>query len=67
MTQRLHKQSWGKTDYSHLKQCRQHKRQQNRNNWKTKIGRKTTVRTFQARYKRNFTQEDLDMAKKGKP
>ena len=32
-----------KTDYSHQKQCKQHKYQQNKNNRKTKIGRSTTV------------------------
>ena len=30
------------------------------------MGRKTTVWIFQATNKRNFTREDLDMAKKGK-
>ena len=33
----------------------------------TKIGRKTTVWTFQATNKRNLNRENLDMAKKGKP
>ena len=31
------------------------------------MGRKTTVWTFQATNKRNFTRENLDMTKKGKP
>ena len=31
------------------------------------MGRKSSVWIFQATYKRNITQENLDMAKKGKP
>ena len=34
---------------------------------KQKIGRKTTAWTFQETNKRNLTQENLDIAKKGKP
>ena len=37
------------------------------NNQKTKMGRKTTVRIFQATNMRNLTQENIGMAKKGKP
>ena len=36
------------------------------NNLKTKMGRKTTVWTFQATNKRNLTWENLDIAKKEK-
>ena len=31
------------------------------------MGRKTTLGIFQATNKQNLTQENLDMAKKGKP
>ena len=65
--QRLHKKAQMKTDYSHQKQYRQHKHRQNKNNQKTKIGRKTTVWTFQATNNGNLTREDLDMAMKGEP
>ena len=50
-----------------LKQYRQHKHQENKNNQKTKIERKTTVWTLHATNKQNFSPENLDMAKKGKP
>ena len=53
-------------DYSHQKQYRKHKDQQNRNNQK-KMGRKTTVWKFHATNKRNIIRENMDMAKKGKP
>ena len=56
-----------KTDYSHQKQYRQHKYWQNKNNQKIKIEWKTTVWTFQATNKQNFTRENLDMPEKGKP
>ena len=57
---------FGKIDYSKQKQYRQHKYQQNKNNLKTKIGKKTIVWTFQATKKRNLTRENLDLAKKEK-
>ena len=52
---------------SRLGSNKQHKDQQNNNNWKTEIGRKTTVRIFQAANKRNLIREELDMAKERKP
>ena len=55
-----------KTAYSDQKQYRQHKHQQNKNNQKTKMRRKTTVWIFQATKKRNLTRYNLDMTKKGK-
>ena len=51
------------TDYSHQKQDRRHKHQQNKNIWETKKGSKTTLWIFQATNKRNLTQENLDMIK----
>ena len=39
----------------------------NINNQKTKMGRTTTVRKFQATNKQNLTREIVDMAEKGKP
>ena len=53
--------------FSHQKQYRQHKHQQNENNKKTKLGRKTTAWTFQATNKPHLTRGNLDMAKNGKP
>ena len=67
MIGRLYKKAQGKTDYSGKKQYKQYKHQQNRNYKKTKTRRKTTVWIFQVTNKRNITQENLDMAKKGKP
>ena len=67
MTRRLHKKARRKTDYSHQKQYRQHKHQPNKNNQKTRMGRKITIWTLQATNERNLTREILDMAKKGKP
>ena len=43
------------------------KNQWNNNNQKTKIGRKTTLWTFQAIKKQHLTREDMDVAKKRKP
>ena len=40
------KKAQRKTDYSDQKQYRQHKHRQNKNNQKTKIGRKTIVWTI---------------------
>ena len=37
------KKTQRKTDYSHQKQYRQHKHQQNKNHQKTKMGRKMTM------------------------
>ena len=48
-----------KTDYSDQKRYRQHKHQQNKNNQRTKMERKTTVWIFQETKKRS-----LDRAKK---
>ena len=56
-----------KTDNSHQKRYRQQKNQQNWNNQKTKVGRKTSVYTLQATNKQSLTWENLDRAKKGKP
>ena len=56
-----------KTDNCDQKQYRQHKHQQNKNNQKTIMGRKTTIETIQATDKRNLTRENMDMAKKEKP
>ena len=63
---RLHLKMQWKIDYSHQKQCRQRKHQQNKNNQLTKMGRKTTVWIFQAINKRNLTREGFDMTQKGK-
>ena len=41
--------------------------QQSENTQKTKMGRKTTVWTFQKTNKRNPTRDNLDITKKGKP
>ena len=65
-TRRQYKKAQRKTNYNDQKHHRQHKHKQNKNNQKTKIRRKTTVRTFQATNKRNLTRKDLDMAKKEK-
>ena len=56
-----------KTDYSDPKAYWQHEEQQNGNKQKTKIGKKTTVQTFQATNKQNLTREDVGMAKKENP
>ena len=55
-----------KNDFSHQKEHRPHKDQQNRNNQKAKMEKKTTLWTLQVTNKRNLTWETLDMAKKGK-
>ena len=56
-----------KTDDSHQKPYGQQNHQQNRNNQKTKIRRKTTQWALQATNKRNLSRENLDVAKNGKP
>ena len=45
----------------------QYKDKQKNNNWKTEMGRKTTVWIFQAANWRNLTQKDLDMILKERP
>ena len=45
-TGRLHRKAWRKIDYSHQKQYWQQEDQQNGNNQKTKMGRKTTLWMF---------------------
>ena len=56
-----------KTKQSLQEQHMQPKDQQNNDNWKTKMERKTTVWTLQVTSKRNLSWEKLDMVKKGKP
>ena len=63
-TWRLHTKAWRKTDYNHQKQYWQHENQQNDNNQKTKMGRKTTVWIFKTTNKQRLTQENMDVAKK---
>ena len=63
----LPKKARRKTDYSHRKQYRYYKHQQNKNNLKTKMGRKTIVWTFQETNNRNIKRENLDTSKKEKP
>ena len=66
MTQREHKQEQRKTNYNNQKLYRLYKHQQNRNNQKTKMGRKTNMWTLQLTNKWNLTQENWSMAKKSK-
>ena len=47
-----------KTDHSYKKKYRRYKYQQNKNNQKTKMGRKTTVWIFHATDKRNLTRKN---------
>ena len=56
-----------KTNFSDQKQHKQHEDQQNNTNYKLEMGRKTTVWIFQATNKQNFTRENVNMIKKGKP
>ena len=67
MTPRLHKRSRKKTDYNRQKQYRKHKHQLNRNDYKTKMRKKTIQWTLHSTKKRNITGENLDMTKKEKP
>ena len=64
--QRLHRKTRRKIDYSHQKQYWKHEDQQNEKNEKTKMER-TTIWTFYAIKKWHLTQENMDMAMKGKP
>ena len=54
----------GKINFSDQKQYRKCKHQQNKINQKTKMGRKTTVRKYQATYKQNPMRENLNMTEK---
>ena len=55
----IKKAQW-KTDFSHQKQNRQYKHQQNKNNLKTKLVRKITIWTLQVINKRTLSRENLD-------
>ena len=55
-----------KTDYSHQKRYWQHENQQKDTNQKTKMARKTNLRTFWATNKQHITRENMNVAKKGK-
>ena len=56
-----------KANYSDQKQHKQYRGQQNNNNKRKQMSRKAIVWTIQATNHRNLTQENFDMAKKGKP
>ena len=64
---RLPEKEQRETHYKYQKQYKQRKDQQNNNNYKTKMGRKTIIWEFQATNKRNFKRENLVIAKKEKP
>ena len=53
-------------EVSDKKQHRQHKDQQNNNNYETEMGRKITLWLLQVTNCRNLTREDQEMAKKWK-
>ena len=59
LQQPIFKKAQRKTGYSDQKQYRQNKHQQNKNNQKTKIERKTTVWIFQETNKKNVSCERI--------
>ena len=64
MTERLHRKARRRTDYSHQKQYWQYENQQNDNDKKTKMGRKTTSWLFSTSNKQHLTQEKVDVVNK---
>ena len=66
-TRKLLRKALRKTDYSHKNQYWRHEDQTTENNQKTKMGRKTTLWTFQTTRKRHLTGENVNVAKKRKP